>query len=148
MKASVLFAGVLALSALPVFAADDPIAVRKALMGGMGGAAGLTAGVMKGELDYSPAIGKAAISTAAAVAAAYPDFFPEGSGEGDTTAAPAIWEDPEGFAEEISKLQEATTAALEVSGRNGPADAESFTEAMKPVLGTCKGCHENYRIEK
>lgn len=148
MKASVLFVGALFACAIPASAAEDPIAVRKALMGSMGGAAGLTAGVMKGELDYSPAIGKAAIATANAVAVAYPDYFPEGSVTGDTTASPKIWEDPEGFEAEIDKLQEAAAAAVEASGKDGPADAEAFTAAMKPVLDTCKNCHETYRIEK
>ncbi len=148
MKARILFAGALLAGAMPALAAEDPIAVRKALMDSMGGAAGLTAGVMKGELEYAPALGKAAITTAAAVAAAFPDFFPEGSGTGDTTAAPAIWEDHDGFMAEIGKLREATVAALAVAGKDGPADADAFTGAMKPVLGTCKSCHETYRIDK
>lgn len=148
MRYAFLPALVLAAFSLPAAAAEDPIAARQALMGSMGGAAGLAGGVMKGELEYSPALGKAAIATANAVAVVYGDYFPEGSESGgDTTASPEIWEDPEGFAAEIAKLQEAAAAAQEASGRDGPADAEAFKAAMQPVLGTCRDCHKSYRID-
>jgi cytochrome c556 len=152
MKTTVLFvpavAGALLAASAAAFAAEDPIAVRKALMDSMGGAAGLYGGVMKGEVDYSPAIGMAAITTAAAVAAAVPDFFPAGSDTGDTTASPKIWEDPDGFAAKIGELQQATAKAVAAAGEDGPADAEAFKAAMEPVTGLCKECHETYRVKK
>lgn len=148
MKTTALIAAALLAGAVPALAAEDPIAVRKALMESMGGAAGLTAGVLKGEIDYSPAIGKAAITATAGVAEAYADYFPEGSDTGgNTEASPKIWEDPAGFAEQISKLQAATAGAVSASGKSGPADAEAFKAAMQPVLATCKSCHETYRLD-
>jgi cytochrome c556 len=38
-------------------------------------------------------------------------------------------------------------AAVEAAGEDGPADVEAFRTAMNPVLGTCKECHETYRID-
>jgi len=126
-------------------AADDPIATRQAIMSSVGAAAGLGGGMMKGEIDYSPAAGKAAIATMQAAALSYGDFFPEGSDQGETGATAAIWENPDGFAGELAKFAAATTSAMEASGKSGPADIEAFKAAFGPVLGSCKSCHETYR---
>lgn len=79
------------------------------------------------------------------VAEALADYFPEGSGTGDTKASPAIWEDPEGFATEIANFKATTTAAFEASGRAGPADLAAFQAAIGPVLGECRACHEKFQ---
>jgi cytochrome c556 len=145
---STLFAAALVLGPIAALAADDPIAARQSLMDSMGGAAGLAAGVLKGEIEYSPALGKAAITTANAVAHVLGDYFPEGSETGhNTSASPKIWEDPEGFAAEIAELQEAAYSAMEAAGKEGPADVDAFKAAFQPVLGMCKDCHETYRVD-
>jgi len=126
-------------------AADDPIATRQAIMSSVGAAAGLGGGMMKGGVDYSPAAGKAAIATMRAASLSFGTFFPQGSGEGDTGAAATIWEDADGFAAEIAKFSAATEKAAAASGKDGPADLDSFKAVFGPVLGTCKSCHETYR---
>lgn len=147
-KLPIVLAALMGLAA-PGLAADDPVAVRQALMDNNGGAAAIAGGVMKGETSYSPVLGKAAITAFRATALAIGDFFPEGSGAGDKTAAsPKIWEDPAGFQEALGKFQTAVAAAVEASGKDGPADAEAFKAAAQPVLGTCKGCHDTYRIQR
>ncbi|MBG6206168.1 cytochrome c556 [Labrenzia sp. EL_126] len=128
-----------------VQAADDPIATRQAIMSSVGAAAGLGGGMMKGEVTFSPVAGKAAIATMNAAAASFGDFFPEGSDQGDTGALPAIWENADGFAAELAKFSAAAGKAMEASGKDGPADLDSFKAAMGPVFGTCKSCHETYR---
>ncbi len=133
------------LSGAAVQAADDPIAARKAIMSSVGAAAGLGGGMMKGEIDYNPAAGKAAIATVRAASLTFGDFFPAGSDQGDTGAAPTIWENADGFAAELAKFSAATEKAAEASGKSGPADLEAFKAAMGPVFGTCKSCHETYR---
>jgi cytochrome c556 len=146
MKTATIAAAMLAAITIPAIAAQDPVAVRKALMQNVGAAAAVTGGVMKGELDYSPVVGKAAIAAIAASAAAYGDFFPEGSGADERSEAhPRIWEDRPAFEAELAKLQTAIAAAVEVAGRDGPPDAATFTDAMEPVLGTCRSCHESFR---
>jgi cytochrome c556 len=147
VKKTVLALSLIAASAVAAFAADDPIAVRKALMDANGGAAGLSAGMMKGEIAYSPAAGKAAITSFHASAMAFGDFFPEGSDMGaDTHASPKIWEDRAGFDAELAKFQAASAAAMQASGRDGPADLAAFQAAVGPVLGTCKSCHQSYQV--
>ena len=133
--------------ALPSVAAADPIATRQALMDSLAGAAGLAAGVQKGEIAYTPAIGKAALTAAAATALAVGDFFPEGSDVGETKASPRIWEDRAGFEADLAKFQEAAVAGVAGAGKDGPADAAAFAELMKPVMETCKTCHESFRLK-
>ena len=126
-------------------AAEDPIATRQAIMSSVGAAAGLGGGMMKGEIAYSPAAGKSAIATMRAASLAYGDFFPPGSDQGDTNALPAVWNDPEGFQERLTRFASATEKAVEASGKDGPADVEAFKAAFGPVLEVCKSCHETYR---
>lgn len=146
MQKTLIALSLIAATATAAFAADDPIAVRKALMQSNGAAAGLAAGMMKKEIDYSPAAGKAAIAALHATAEAYGDFFPEGSDMGaDTRAAAAIWENPEGWQAELDKFKSVSMAAMEASGRAGPADLEAFQAAVGPILGTCKSCHEKFQ---
>tara|TARA_Y100000815_G_scaffold72800_1_gene61559 strand:+ start:18311 stop:18757 length:447 start_codon:yes stop_codon:yes gene_type:complete len=136
----------IAATATAAFAADDPIAVRKALMQSNGAAAGLAAGMMKKEIDYSPAAGKAAIAALHATAESFGEFFPEGSDMGaDTKASAAIWENPEGWQAELDQFKAAAAAATEASGRAGPADLAAFQGAVGPILGTCKSCHEKFQ---
>ena len=79
MRKLVLGVAALCLSGMTAMAADDPIAVRKHIMASVGAAAGLSGGMMKGEVAYSPAAGKSAIATMAAAASSFGSFFPEGS---------------------------------------------------------------------
>jgi cytochrome c556 len=140
--------GALTALATVAFAADDPIAARQALMDNNGGAAGLAGAVMKDEVAYSPVIGKAVIVAFRATAHAYGDYFPEGSADpAKSAASPKIWEDPAGFQAELGKFQTNVAAAFEASGKDGPADKAAFTAAVQPILGSCKSCHEGYRLE-
>ena len=100
--------GALAALATPGFAADDPIATRQALMDNNGASAALAGAVMKGEVEYSPVIGKAVIVALSATAHAYGDYFPEGSADPDRSyASPKIWEDMAGFQATLGKFQAA-----------------------------------------
>ncbi|EEE47256.1 c-type cytochrome [Roseibium alexandrii] len=126
---------------------DDPIGDRQAIMSSVGAAAGLGGGLMKGEIAYSPAAGKAAIAAMRAASLTFGDYFPNGSNTGDTEAAPAIWDNRAGFDAEIAKFAAATGTAMEAAGRAGPADLDAFKAAMGPVFGTCKSCHEGFRVK-
>lgn len=148
MRKLVLGVAALCLSGMTAMAADDPIAVRKHIMDSVGAAAGLSGGMMKGEVAYSPAAGKSAIATMVAAASAFGTFFPEGSDTGDTTASPKIWEDAAGYQAALDKFGADAGAAMAASGKDGPADLDAFKAAMGPVMGNCKSCHEAYRVKK
>ncbi|MDN2566372.1 cytochrome c [Aquibium sp. A9E412] len=148
MKKAVFALSVLALSATATVAADDPIAVRKALMQANAGAAGVSAAMLKGEMDYNPAVAKAALATFYGVASAFGDYFPEGSDAGDTRAAPAIWEDMDGFQAAVGEFRSDAMAGVQAAGENGPADREAFQAAVGPVLENCRSCHEDYQLKR
>ena len=148
MKRLALALSVVAMSATAGLAADDPIAARKALMQSNGAAVAVAAGMMKQQLEYNPAVAKAAIATLNATAHAFGAFFPEGSDMGaNTTASPKIWEDMGGFEAAVAKFETDTAAAMQASGKDGPADLAAFQAAVGPVLGNCKSCHEAYRVQ-
>lgn len=148
MRRTAVALSALILSASAGLAADDPIAVREALMEANAGAAGLSAAMLKGEMEYNPAVAKAAIQQFHATSMAFGDYFPEDSRDGDTTAAPAIWDEPEAFQEALAKFRQDTDKALEAAGKDGPADLEAFKAAVAPVLQNCGSCHEDFRVKK
>jgi cytochrome c556 len=71
--------------------------------------------------------------------------FPEGSGTGKTHALPAIWEQPDKFAESVQAAVEAS-AALEKAAGSG--DRKAIAGAFKQLGESCKGCHESFREEE
>ncbi|MCI5073567.1 cytochrome c [Oricola sp.] len=146
MKKTVLTLSLVAAATMSAFAADDPVATRKALMQANGGAAGVAAGLMKGDIEYNPAVGKNAITALYAVSQTFGDYFPDGSDmAADTKASSKIWEDAAGWQAELDKFASASAAAVEASGRSGPADLDAFKAAVGPVLGSCRSCHEGYQ---
>ena len=147
MKTVILALSAFALSATASIAADDPVAVRKALMQANAGAAGLAGALLKGEIDYNPAIAKASIAALHGVAMAVGDFFPEDSRGGETKSAPAVWEDPEAWQAALDKFRNDAAAAMQAAGQQGPADLAAFQAAVQPVLANCRSCHENFRIQ-
>lgn len=75
------------------------------------------------------------------------DWFPAGSGPEsgiETEALPAIWEDSADFAEKAAALQDAG-AKLETIAQGG--DVAAIGAAFKTTGGTCKACHDKYRLD-
>lgn len=127
------------------FAAEDPIAVRQSLMQANAAASGAASAMLNGDMEYNPVVAKASIATFNAVAHAIGNFFPEGSDTGDTAAAPVIWEDPQAFRAQLGEFQTAVANAVEASGSDGPADLDSFRDAVMPVMAICSDCHGTFR---
>jgi len=73
-----------------------------------------------------------------------PGLFPEGTGVGvgDSKALPAIWEQPEDFAERIRTLQ---AAAADFSSAADGGDRETIARSFAELGRACGGCHEQYR---
>lgn len=91
------------------------------------------------------------IQTAAAIvpkeAANMVDWFPEGTGPESgvkTEALPIIWEDKAGFNDKVAAMQDAA-AKLETIARGG--DVAAVAEAFQTTGGTCKACHDKYRLD-
>ncbi|MBT8092418.1 MAG: cytochrome c [Gammaproteobacteria bacterium] len=124
---------------------DDPRHERHELMEGVREAAKPVGQMFKGELEYDAEVVKASLQTWHDASLIFGDLFPEGSETGmDTEAAPAIWEDRAGFEAALAKWREAIEAAQAAL----PVTLEDAKLTVGPVFQTCKGCHDNYRIEK
>ncbi len=125
-------------------ATDDAVETRKKLMLGNAAAAGAAVAMLRGDTPFSPAVANAVFATMNATAYAYGDYFPEGSDTGDTEAAPAIWEDMEGFQAAVAKFRGDAETAVAAK----PETLEAFQPVFASVAQNCNSCHENYRIEK
>ncbi len=95
---------------------------------------------------HLPAGDMAAVEAAALRMAAWademPDYFPKGSvSEG---ADKALWQDFSDF-ETKAKANASAARALAVAARGG--DKALVAKAAKRVGGTCKACHDSYRIK-
>lgn len=75
-------------------------------------------------------------------AAVMPDYFPEGSGTGDTSARPAIWENFEGFTVAAKANHD---AALTLLAAAKAGDVNAAKGALGEVGGTCKACHQQFK---
>lgn len=72
-------------------------------------------------------------------------LFPPGSGEGDTSAQPGVWQRPEQFL--------ARAEAAEREGRNLVAAAESgdrefMVQSLRRLADACRTCHSEFRFEE
>ena len=75
------------------------------------------------------------------VAGKIPSLFPKGSNRPPTEAKPEVWKDWPGFLQKADELEAAARRLLR-------ADARSLPAAYADVMKACRGCHENYRMEK
>ena len=70
-------------------------------------------------------------------------LFPAGSGVEDSDALPVIWEKPEEFAAAIDKV---VAAAQKFVAAAESGDSEAISSAFREVGGSCRGCHDNFRV--
>ena len=75
-------------------------------------------------------------------AAVMPDYFPEGSGTGDTSARAAIWENFKGFTAAAKANHDATLILLAAAEAG---DVNAAKSALGEVGGTCKACHQQFK---
>lgn len=136
------------LLALPLFVlADnhDPIAQRQDLMSNTREALKPLVGMARGEVSFDAQTVNDSLTVFADTAERAPALFPAGSERGgDTEAKATIWSDREGFNARFDDFSGAVAAAR-------AADIQSL-DALQPrlqaVLKTCKGCHDDYRVDK
>ena len=144
MHRIVLACAFVAVAATAGVAQSDVIKERQQVMKGVANATKEPGGMLKGEVAFNLAKVQAALATYSAAAKKMPTLFPENSKTGgDTTAAPAIWSDANGFKAAFAKFDaDATKAAAEIK------DEATFKANFPGVLKNCGGCHETYRVKK
>ena len=146
MKNVIIGGAVMAmLSAGTVFAADDPIAARKALMQNVGAAAKAGGAMMKGEAPFNAVTAELVLRTMNTAAIGFGELFPQGSESGGkTTSAPSIWEDRVGFDKAVAKFQADTAAGI----ASKPASLDAFKVAFGGAASNCGSCHKAYSVKK
>ncbi|MHB2168862.1 c-type cytochrome [Alsobacter sp. R-9] len=140
----VLAAAFAATAATTVLAQSDVIAQRKDLMKSVGGATRDPGAMLKGEAPFDNAKVQAALAKYQEAAAKMPSLFPDNSKTGgETSAAPKVWEDMNGFKAAFEKFgAEAKAAAAAIK------DEASFKANFPNVMKNCGSCHETYRVKK
>lgn len=128
-----------------VLANNNVIEQRQDLMERTGDAAKVIGDMLKEEAPFDAAAAMAALEVLDETAAQAGDLFPVGSETGnDTEARSTIWSDPEGFEQALLDFGTAVDNAIAAN----PASLADLGDAATPVFKTCKGCHEDYRVEK
>jgi cytochrome c556 len=121
--------------------ADAAIKYRKDAMASVGGHIRALVANLKGEVNDSEGlkVHAAALSAAANASLLKTSFGQNTDGQGtvETTATGKIWEDWDGFAEQLDIL-ERTSAEIAAIAANG--ELTEFDQ-LKPVLATCGACH-------
>jgi cytochrome c556 len=126
-------------------AQEDPIQSRKFLMQSNSAAGKIGSAMAKGEMDFNADAADAVLKNMRAVAFAFGTFIPEQPDAGENTrASPKIWENRADFDAKLAEFQKDAAAAVEAK----PQDLEAFKTAFGSVAENCKGCHDEYRLEK
>ena len=135
-----LAATVAAFAATAVVAQSDPVATRKGLMKGIGGANRDITEMLDGKQPFDVNKAKAALTTMSENAAKMPALFPANSKDGDTAALPVIWEKKADFDAKMTKFSADAKAA---DGK--VSNAETLKTEVGDVRKNCGGCHNEYR---
>jgi cytochrome c556 len=126
-------------------AGDDPRHERHELMEGVGDAAKPVGKMLKGEAAFDAEVLKASLETFLDASNRFGGLFPPGSETGeDTRAAPAIWEDRDGFEQALGDLHDAVEAAIAAN----PGSLDEAKPVVGPIFNACKNCHDGYRLEE
>lgn len=126
-------------------AGSDPILERQELMENMkdNGLKPMI-GMSRGKMEFDAATVVAGLDLMKGVAEKAGDLFPEGSETGhDTEALPEIWTDRDGFNQKLADYG----AAVDRAAAAPPQSVDELNTMLDDVLGTCKGCHDSYRVE-
>ncbi|HEX7061600.1 MAG TPA: cytochrome c [Woeseiaceae bacterium] len=120
---------------------EDAKDYRQAVMSSLGGHVKAISLHVRGLVDYDGYLAKHAEALALS-ASEIEQIFPAGSNVGDSEALPAIWDDPDAFAEAVAQLKEATAAFADATASG---DEAAMGSAFRDVGKACKGCHDRFR---
>ena len=121
----------------PEDAKDYRAAVMTAFRGHIGAASMIARGLVEND-DQLVGHAQGLASSAKELA----NLWPAGSDVNESESLPAIWEEPEKFAEAIDAMVTATDAFV-AAAESG--DAEAIGGAFRNVGMSCRGCHDNFR---
>ncbi len=144
MKKLLLAISILAIAGSAAVA--DPLADRKALMKERGKLTGELSKMVKGETPFDAAAVLDILHDMQANAENFDAeaLYPAGSDTGDTTAAPAIWQDMDGFKAAEDKFLSVVNDAV----ADAPADVDALKAKFGAIGASCGACHETFRVRK
>jgi len=130
---------------VPAVAADPAAAIkyRQATMKALAGHLGAASALAKDEVSAEGHLA-VHVDALAATAKLMEGLFPAGSGQGQTSALPAIWDNPTDFAKAVAASDAAATALASTP----KDDAAALGAALGAVGKTCGGCHGAFREKK
>ena len=135
---------VIALPAIAHIERGEPLqSFRQSFFAIVGMTFGPMGDMVKGKIEWDSATFAAWADELAAVSQVSVERgFAPGTDKGKTRAKPAIWENPEDFAEKLANFRR-EAAALAVAANSG--DKSAAIAQFKQTGGTCKACHDNYK---
>lgn len=139
----------MAVAGMSLAQGNDPAAAaveaRKAHMGLYAANLGILGGMAQGRTDYDAEAAQAAADNLVTLASIDQRFYwVPGTHVGaveDTRALEAIWTDGGGIQQKQADFVEATSQMQEAAG----GGLDSLRGAIRPLGGSCGGCHEDYR---
>ncbi len=143
MRRSLLAAFTLLALGGVVAAQSDQIATRRNIMKGVGAATRTGTQMAKGDIPFDLGKAQEVLKTYATAADDFHNHFPENSKTGgDTTAAPAIWENQAEFRARFDNWAKDIRQASDQT-----KDLESFRASFGNVSRACAGCHQAFRVK-
>jgi cytochrome c556 len=137
--ASIVVAGLVAGASLAVVYADA-YQDRHMLMEEINDAMKPLGAIAKKEAPFDAAAVKASATTIAENLKKAHELFLPGSDGGESRAKPEIWTDRGGFDKQMKDAQAAAVALSSVK------DEAAFLPALRTLGGSCKSCHDMYRL--
>lgn len=142
-----VFIAILATSACSLFAiaettSQDASDYRKSVMTSLKGHIGASSMHVRSLVEGPEFLIKHAAGLANGVSE-IERLFPSGSNVEGSDALPIIWEQPEQFAAAIEKAVAATSKFVEATESG---DKEAIAVAFRDVGGSCRGCHDTFRV--
>jgi cytochrome c556 len=124
--------------------AEDLIKYRKSVMKAIGGHTAAIFAIAGGKVDNQAHLA-AHVSGLAASAMMVKDVFPADSAAGETEAKPEIWQQTDDFAAAVKQFED---AAGNLAGVVEAGNMDAMGDALKALGGSCKNCHDNFRVKK
>ncbi|NKB52821.1 MAG: cytochrome C556 [Rhizobiaceae bacterium] len=145
MKLKMMLAAALLMSSTGLgTSAEDPIAVRKAMMKNVGAATGAGFAMVKGKAEFNAAAAELVLRTMNTAALGFGELFPAGSESGGKTiASQKIWDDRAGFNAALAKFAADSAAGIAAK----PADLDAFKAVIGAAASNCNACHKAYRTK-
>lgn len=117
------------------------VKARMEAMKAIGGNMKTISQMAKGEMDFDAAKAGDATAAIADTAAKVPTLFEAPETDPEAEAKPAIWEDFDDFTKKAMATEAAARAA-------DTSSLDALRASLGQIGGTCKACHDDYRIKK